>query len=129
MTLAPSPWSPLVAAAVCIACEIAAALGMETVLVPRYAGALSALGMLMADAVRDYSVGVLGGDHPDSMFASLERRAAKESPGAALERSADLRYRGQSYEINVPCPGALAASEPGFHRQHARLYGYSNPRR
>ena len=108
------------------ACEIAAELGIRSVIVPRYAGALSALGMLMADAIRDYSLGVLGRDDPDSLFASLERKAARESPGAALERSADLRYRGQSYEINVPCRGALAASTPLFHREHERLYGYSN---
>jgi N-methylhydantoinase A/oxoprolinase/acetone carboxylase beta subunit len=113
------------------ACEIAAELGIQTVIAPQYAGALSALGMLMADAVRDYSAGVLGRrldrKDPDSLFAPLERRAAKESPAATLERSADLRYRGQSYEINVPCPGPLADSAPRFHREHARLYGYSNP--
>jgi len=111
------------------ACEIAAGLGIQTVIAPRYAGALSALGMLMADAVRDYSAGVLGRENPDSLFAPLERRAAKESPAATLERSADLRYRGQSYEINVLCPGPLADSAPRFHREHARLYGYSNPNR
>jgi N-methylhydantoinase A/oxoprolinase/acetone carboxylase beta subunit len=109
------------------ACEIAAELGIRTVLVPQYAGALSALGMLMADAVRDYSAGVLGVDNPGQQFAALERRAAKESPGATLERSADLRYRGQSYEINITCPRALADCTPRFHREHARLYGYANP--
>jgi N-methylhydantoinase A len=83
--------------------------------------------MLMADAVRDYSTGVLGRDNPDSLFVALERRASKESPNGTIERSADLRYRGQSYEINVPCPGSLAGSAPRFHREHARLYGYSNP--
>src|SRR6185295_8646811 len=41
-------------------CEIAEQLGMRSVIVPQYAGALSALGMLMADAVRDYAAGVLG---------------------------------------------------------------------
>lgn len=111
------------------ACEIAAELGIRTVLVPQYAGALSALGMLMADAVRDYSAGVLGRDHPDQRFAALEKRAARESPGALIEHSADLRYRGQSYEINVPCPGLLERAIPQFHREHLRLYGYSNPDR
>ena len=42
------------------ACEIARELGIRTVIVPEYAGALSALGMLMADAVRDYAAGALG---------------------------------------------------------------------
>ena len=41
------------------ACEIARELGIRTVLVPEYAGALSALGMLLASQVRDYAAGVL----------------------------------------------------------------------
>ncbi len=115
------------------ACEIARELGIRTVIVPRYAGALSALGMLMADAVRDYSAGVLGRSDPETRFAQLERRALRESPGApgtiVIERSADLRYLGQSYEINVPFTGTFAACAARFHRQHAKLYGYSNPGR
>ena len=42
------------------ACEIAEDLGIRTVIVPEHAGVLSALGMLLADSVRDYSAGVLG---------------------------------------------------------------------
>jgi N-methylhydantoinase A/oxoprolinase/acetone carboxylase beta subunit len=119
------------------ACEIARELGIRTVIVPQYAGALSALGMLMADAVRDYSAGVLGRAGPksnlDARFAQLERRARRESaesPGTMIiERSADLRYLGQSYEINVPFTGPFAACAGRFHREHAKLYGYSNPGR
>jgi N-methylhydantoinase A/oxoprolinase/acetone carboxylase beta subunit len=119
------------------ACEIARELGIRTVIVPRYAGALSALGMLMADGVRDYSAGVLGSAtaplrsrlNVSARFEALERRARRESPNATIERSADLRYLGQSYEINVPFTGAFAACAARFHREHARLYGYSNPGR
>jgi N-methylhydantoinase A/oxoprolinase/acetone carboxylase beta subunit len=115
------------------ACEIARELGIRTVLVPRYAGALSALGMLMADAMRDYSSAVLGREDFEARFAQLERRAHRESPknpgAAVIERSADLRYRGQSYEINVPFTGAFAACVARFHREHSKLYGYSNPGR
>ncbi len=107
------------------ACEIARELGMEAVIVPQYAGALSALGMLMADAVRDYSAGVLGRSNREASFVRLERRARRESPGAQIDRSADLRYRGQSYELNVPWPDSAAH----FHREHAKIYGYSNPDR
>jgi len=47
------------------ACEIAQELGMTTVVVPQHAGALSALGMLLADAARDYAAGALGrADNP-----------------------------------------------------------------
>jgi N-methylhydantoinase A/oxoprolinase/acetone carboxylase beta subunit len=111
------------------ACEIARELGIRTVIVPQYAGALSALGMLMADAVRDYSAGVLGRGDFEARFAKLERRARRESPEGTMERSADLRYLGQSYEINVPFTGAFAACAARFHREHAKLYGYSNPGR
>jgi N-methylhydantoinase A len=110
------------------ACEIAAQLGMCSVIVPQYAGALSALGMLMADAVRDYASGVLGLSSVEPKFEGLEKRARRESPGARIERSADLRYRGQSYELNVPWKSARSAAT-AFHREHARIYGYSLPER
>jgi N-methylhydantoinase A/oxoprolinase/acetone carboxylase beta subunit len=108
------------------ACEIAEQLGMGSVIVPQYAGVLSALGMLMADAVRDYAAGVLGRGHIENVFAALEKRARRESPGAKIEHSADLRYRGQSYELNVPWSTAARAGA-AFHKEHARIYGYSLP--
>jgi len=107
------------------ACEIAQELGISTVLVPDHAGALSALGMLMSDAVRDYAAGVLGRSDIEARFAALEKRAQRESPGARIERTADLRYRGQSYELNVPWTSAVKR----FHREHAKIYGYSIPER
>jgi N-methylhydantoinase A len=110
------------------ACEIAEQLGIRSVLVPQYAGALSALGMLMADAVRDYAAGVLGDDDIEANFEALEKRARRESPKAHIERSADLRYRGQSYELNVPWITATRAGD-AFHREHDRIYGYSLPQR
>jgi N-methylhydantoinase A/oxoprolinase/acetone carboxylase beta subunit len=109
------------------ACEIAQELGIRTVIVPEYAGALSALGMLMADAVRDYAAGVLGRHNIEKMFADLERRARRESRGAEIERTADLRYRGQSYELNVPWNNGDPATL--FHREHEKIYGYANPGR
>ena len=113
------------------ACEIARELGIRTVIVPEQAGALSALGMLMADAVRDYAAGALGRSDLEKQFATLERRARRESPAAEIERTADLRYRGQSYELNVPWnpPGHFAAAARAFHREHARIYGYATPDR
>jgi N-methylhydantoinase A/oxoprolinase/acetone carboxylase beta subunit len=107
------------------ACEIAQELGIRTVIVPQHAGALSALGMLMADAVRDYAAGVLGNTRLEQAFSKLERRARRESPQAEIECTADLRYRGQSYELNVPWNDAVEH----FHREHQRIYGYSTPER
>jgi len=107
------------------ACEIAEELGIASVIVPQHAGALSALGMLLSDAVRDYAAGVLGRTDIEEQFAKLERKARRESPGAAILRSADLRYRGQSYELNVPLTSALQK----FHAEHRRVYGYALPER
>jgi N-methylhydantoinase A len=113
------------------ACEIARELGIRAVIVPQDAGALSALGMLMADGARDYSAGVPGRDDIEAAFAALERRARRESPSARIERSADLRYRGQSYELNIACSGHWRRSRMAalFHREHEKVYGYSNPER
>ncbi len=107
------------------ACEIAQELGIRTVLVPEHAGALSALGMLIADRVRDYAAGVLSKPAIEREFERLERTARRELPGAELIRTADIRYAGQSYELTVPWHAADPA-EP-FHREHRRVYGYANP--
>ena len=109
------------------ACEIAQELGIQTVLVPEYAGALSALGMLLASHVRDYAAGVLNRSDFEREFLRLERTARKDLPGAELIRSADIRYAGQSYELTVPWHAADPAAP--FHREHQRVYGYSNPER
>ncbi|MBI3665203.1 MAG: hydantoinase/oxoprolinase family protein [Acidobacteria bacterium] len=109
------------------ACRLAERLGISAVLVPRFAGVLSALGMLVADCVREYSRSVLGAE-AEPAFAEMERQAAEEFaamgfPAPIGERKIDLRYRGQSYEITVPYAerGALWAR---FHEEHRRLYGY-----
>ncbi|HEV2199867.1 MAG TPA: hydantoinase/oxoprolinase family protein [Bryobacteraceae bacterium] len=113
------------------ACEISAELGIRTVIVPQHAGALSALGMLMADEVRDYAAGVLGSEEIEQTLAALERRARRESPRASIEPSADVRYRGQSYELTVPWNARRVKGgvEAAFHREHERLYGYATPGR
>jgi N-methylhydantoinase A len=109
------------------ACEMAAELGIRTVIVPDYAGALSALGMLLADNVRDYAVGVLGRVDMEKAFSVLERKARREMRGAKLARIADVRYAGQSYELTVP----WQPDDPGapFHREHERVYGYADAAR
>ncbi len=106
------------------ACHLAEALGMRTVIVPAFAGVLSALGMLAADQVRDYSAGVLGRSmrEVEQRFRELEKRAKAEMKGGVLSRSVDLRYQGQSYELNVPWGG-------DFHQSHEKVYGYKDQSR
>ena len=107
--------------------RIAGELGMGTVVVPRHAGVLSALGMLLADRLRDYAAGALGRSDFEKLFERLERRALRETPGAEVVRMADIRYEGQSYELTVP----WRASDPAapFHAEHLRSYGYANERK
>jgi N-methylhydantoinase A len=104
------------------ACEIAEELGITTVIVPRMAGALSALGMLLADRTRDYSIGALGVSDYETRFRKIEKQARKDVPRATLARFADVRYAGQSYELTIPWGG-------DFHQHHQRTYGYSDRKR
>jgi N-methylhydantoinase A len=104
------------------ACELAAELGVATVIVPRMAGALSALGMLLADRTRDYAAGALGETDLEDRLRKLEKQAKKDVPGARLERFADVRYAGQSYELTIPWQG-------NFHKEHLRVYGYADESR
>ncbi len=105
------------------ACEIAAELGVKTVIVPHMAGALSALGMLLADRTRDYAIGALGATDYEARFRKLEKQARKDVRGATLKRFADVRYAGQSYELTIPWPAG------DFHKEHQRIYGYSDAKR
>jgi N-methylhydantoinase A len=110
------------------ACSLAHALRIPRVLVPALPGALSAVGILLADAVRDYSRTVMLRAPADleDVFAELEERGRSEFEAEQLTgfslRSLDLRYQGQGYELNVPFgPKALDA----FHDLHRLRYGFA----
>jgi len=117
------------------ACFLARALRIPTVLVPTMPGALSALGMLLADVVRDHTRTVmLQGDFIDKLeehFATLEKHASAEFAAEGLtgqpEYSLDIRYAGQGYELNVPWDHvAPARSIEDFHLLHRQRYGFSD---
>jgi N-methylhydantoinase A len=94
------------------ACALAEELGMEAVLVPAAAGVLSALGLAAGDERRDRVVSHL--------------RPLREVDDLPTEGEADLRYRGQSFELAVPLGADLAAR---FHRAHEERYGYADRER
>lgn len=121
------------------ACEISEQLQISTVMAPRHAGVLSALGMLVADVTRDYSASVLKSSAALTIrdlvaaCAPLVKTAHSElhSEGfgpkrQVITRSVDVRYVGQSFEITLPL---TADYRKVFDREHGRLYGYSNPAR
>jgi N-methylhydantoinase A len=95
------------------ACELAARLGMKGVIVPRWPGLFSALGMALADLTVEKSRTVLGREID---WGALERAALAELTGR-VERFVEARYRGQSHEIRIPW-GA------DFHEAHRRRYGF-----
>jgi N-methylhydantoinase A len=121
------------------ACEIANELELEKVLIPASAGVLSASGLAGA-AVRvgavkalNASVDTLANGRLESEYAELERRAADllaqhDVPveERLVRRTADVRYRYQSFEISVPV-GATSSLADDFHAAHDRLYHYSRP--
>lgn len=109
------------------ACEIAEAMEIRTVIAPAHAGALSAYGMLLADRVRDFASGVLGRAGHLRTFNALITQAGAAMPGCRIERYADMRYRGQSYELTVPW--RQRHPERVFHQAHQAAYGYHNPDR
>jgi N-methylhydantoinase A len=133
------------------AADLARALGLKGVIVPRHPGAFSALGILLSDVVKDVSQSVLL-PVPDSAesqrslnsrqgfrrflrdiesrLAKLERAAREELRRERLAGSSvraehwlDARYRGQAYEISIPFSPAFVHR---FHAEHEKAYGYSH---
>ncbi|RLE29483.1 hydantoinase/oxoprolinase family protein, partial [Candidatus Acetothermia bacterium] len=126
--------------------SLARKLGIPRVLMPAQAGVLSALGLLSADLVHTFVrslVVPLDGISPERVNGILSgfRREAEEilegegvPPGARKYLpAADLRYRGQAFELTLSLPDRpltpedLESLAEEFHREHERRYGYSVP--
>jgi N-methylhydantoinase A/oxoprolinase/acetone carboxylase beta subunit len=121
------------------ACDIADSLDIATVLVPEHSGVLSALGMLLADVTKDYSLTILKPtatiteEELTTRFTPLKERALRDllaegfsENSIIIECSLDIRYKGQAYEISLPFATGYEAE---FSRRHEQLYGYANPAR
>jgi len=117
-------------------CALAEALGMRHALVPIHAGVLSALGMLAAPRGRQLShtLNCILTEQRDKRlrerFQSLEEQGQSELRAEAIKpadiRSAfslDLRYRGQSFTLNVPF-NDIAQAESDFHEAHRQRFGH-----
>ena len=121
------------------ACALAEALSIPHIIVPALPGALSALGILASDVVKDYSRTVLwrvAREIPQAKlireFAALEKIAAHDFRQEGWQgtprhrRSVDLRYRGQGYELDLPFTKNLLRD---FEQEHRRRYGYTHTNR
>jgi N-methylhydantoinase A len=125
-------------------CRLLELLGLPAAVVPRDPGNLSAFGLLTVD-VRNDEVQTAVARHADlevdavaATLAALEERAARSldaegfaRPSHRYQRSADLRYFGQAFEVRVPVPDGpvdralTEVTVAAFHDAHQRLYGYS----
>lgn len=129
------------------ACFLAAEFRIPRVLVPLSPGTLCALGALSADATNDYVRTVnLKLDEADpqrlrALFDELTDQAMGwlrsegfRNEGQELRYSADLRYRHQAWEIELPIKntwlesGGLDLWAQAFHTQHERMFGHADKR-
>jgi len=127
------------------AIDIASNLNIATIIVPKNAGVLSALGLLMADSIKDYSRSILKTAERttrkeiEKHLYELQKKSIQDMKKEGFQQediqifpSLDLRYLGQSYEITLPYRPEKAdhlSFIPEFHKAHQRLYSYYHPER
>lgn len=124
--------------------DLAAELDIPLVIVPENAGVLSAVGLMVADLRNDYSVTCISSlSQPETLakikeaYMELESRALQElrEQGVGPEtvqflRTLDLRYSGQSYEINVSYSGDSPEQlRKRFDEAHKQMYWWQDPKR
>ena len=118
------------------AAYLAKLLNIPKILIPYNPGIMSAIGMILADIIKDYSKTIMykeeetDFDNLKGLFNELEEKALNELLAEGLRREniyldeyLDMRYEGQSYELIVPFGKDYIEN---FHREHERTYGYAN---
>jgi len=126
------------------ACALAQELGIGSVIVPAAPGLFSAFGLIVAPlqitlvrALRRYA-DALGDTELSTLFDELRAQAQGELIAQhAEEKNAlfayvhaetfDMRYRGQSFELNVAAKPTVGQTLASFHARHTATYGYSVP--
>lgn len=122
------------------ACALAEALNMPRILVPRYPGAFSALGLVLADIRREYARSFFrpAADAfnrevlAEVESLSLEANRQMEEEGVStkdrvLAAFVEAQYVGQSYALRVPFRSRLSDAARQFHRAHRARYGHADP--
>src|ERR1700742_2027227 len=126
------------------AVELARELELERIIVPTTASVLSAWGMLTSDLRYEVSrthfeTGARStASEVRGIFADLEKQAVARMKAwfggpVKIERSAEMRYGEQIFEIDVPLDGIdlqstslISEIEDRFHRRHEDLYTYAS---
>jgi len=118
---------------------LAEEIGIARILVPLAAGAYCAMGAAGADLRRDFVRSLRSALTEETAAEALaiydalagegDAWLSDELPGLRtrrFERSADMRYSGQAYELSVSLEGAgdVAAMAEAFHLEHERIYGF-----
>lgn len=116
---------------------LARLLSIPKVIIPKNPGILSALGMVMADVIKDYSQTIMITENVQDfskiryLFHPMEEQAVKDLQKEGFDREEilleyylDMRYKGQSFEIMVPFSQEYHKE---FGKLHQKKYGYHNP--
>lgn len=124
------------------AVQLAEALAIDKILIPPAPGNLSAMGLVCADVRHDLTrthvreLEVLDVQQVRALYQQLLQEAAQLLDEDAVEParrqfmlSADVRYQGQNYHLNLPVSErdlahGFADLAAQFHAQHQRVYGY-----
>ncbi len=129
------------------ACEIADLLGIRRVVIPVANGNFSAVGLAISDIQHDYVKTLVKCSDdlsPGQLFAYFRELQEKglrqlreegiDPSTAGIEWSADMRYEGQSWELNIPIPVTPGITPEGFgailrtfHETHRKVYSYAEP--
>lgn len=118
------------------ACDLARNLGISTIIIPPNCGLLSAYGMILSDVVKDYSRTVLRKSTETNVFSELSHdfseligRAKEdmlvegvEYGQVTFQKTMDVRYVGQSHELNIEFNPDFAES---FHSIHNQRFGHA----
>lgn len=128
------------------ACQLAEETGVKKIIIPPFPGLFSAVGLLLSDITMDFvrtRILPLEEKNITTVQSILEilleearawfRHIGQNQKDKILLPSADLRYHGQNYELNVPfsgkkfTPSLMTSLLASFHRLHHQVYGHCEP--
>jgi N-methylhydantoinase A len=126
--------------------HLAREAGIATTLIPMSPGTTSALGLLVTDLQHDFSqtlgqsTRTLDADAIETAYRELELKGSEalvregvEASKMSLQRLAEMRYAGQSYELTVPIPSGtfdattITIITDAFNQAHQQAYGFMAP--
>jgi len=118
------------------ASRLARRLGIRRVLVPPHSGVFSALGLLLATPRADHASTLMLERGSDLLGSSIQSAAVSAEErfttmfGRVSETTtvtADMRYVGQSHELEVPATPSWGELASRFHAAHRERFGFERP--